>query len=112
MTVTALKYEIYSKFIAFSSAFLFIIRALCVFGQTLYIGMTSQSPKKRFEQHKNGYRSKKGHKLSSNIVRKYGLYLRPSLYHHLGPMTRSAALKMEKKLALELRSQRYAVWFN
>ena len=80
--------------------------------ECLYVGMTSKTPKERFEQHKLGYRNKQGHKLSSNIVRKYGKYLRPSLYHHIDPMTRSEALKMEEKLALELRRQRYAVWFN
>ena len=78
----------------------------------LYVGMTSKTPAKRFEQHKTGYRNKKGHNLSSSIVRKYGLYLRPSLYNHIGSMTKTEALKMEEKLALELRRKRYAVWFN
>ncbi|MCK5441417.1 MAG: ribose-5-phosphate isomerase [Maribacter sp.] len=80
--------------------------------QCLYVGMTSKSPKERFEQHKTGYRNKKGHKLSSNIVQKYGMYLRPSLYNHIELMTRTDALKMEEQLALELRRQKYAVWFN
>ncbi|QRM89294.1 ribose-5-phosphate isomerase [Lacinutrix sp. WUR7] len=81
--------------------------------QCLYVGMTSKTPKERFLQHKTGYRNKKGYKLSSNIVEKYGLYLRPSLYNHIDPITsRAEALKMEETLALELRRQRYAVWFN
>ena len=80
--------------------------------ECLYVGMTSKTPKERFEQHKSGYISKKGHKISANIVQKYGKYLRPSLYNHLGLMTKEEALKMEEKLALELRRQRYAVWFN
>ncbi|KQC29393.1 GIY-YIG nuclease family protein [Flagellimonas eckloniae] len=81
--------------------------------QCLYVGMTSKTPRERFEQHKSGHINKKGHKLSSNIVQKYGMYLRPSLYNHIDSMsTRSEALKMEEKLALELRRQRYAVWFN
>ncbi|MBK8505742.1 MAG: ribose-5-phosphate isomerase [Saprospiraceae bacterium] len=80
--------------------------------ECLYVGMTSKTPKERFEQHKSGYINKKGHKLSANIVQKYGKYLRPSLYNHLGLMTKEEALKMEEKLALELRRQRYAVWFN
>lgn len=81
--------------------------------QCLYVGMTSKTPKERFMQHKTGHRSKKGHKISSNIVEKYGLYLRPSLYNHIDSLpTRAAALKMEETLALELRRQRYAVWFN
>jgi predicted GIY-YIG superfamily endonuclease len=81
--------------------------------QCLYVGMTSKTPKERFEQHKTGYRNKKGYKISSNIVEKYGLYLRPSLYNHINPIaTRAEAVKMEETLALELRRQRYAVWFN
>jgi len=81
--------------------------------ECLYVGMTSKTPKERFAQHKTGYRNKKGYKLSSNIVEKYGSYLRPSLYNHIDPMTsRADALKMEETLALELRRQRYAVWFN
>ncbi|MBT8288370.1 MAG: ribose-5-phosphate isomerase [Flavobacteriaceae bacterium] len=81
--------------------------------ECLYVGMTSKTPKERFLQHKTGYRNKKGHKLSSNIVEKYGSYLRPSLYNHIPPLTtRAQALKMEEKVALELRRQRYAVWYN
>ncbi|NQZ45838.1 MAG: ribose-5-phosphate isomerase [Flavobacteriaceae bacterium] len=81
--------------------------------QCLYVGMTSKTPKERFLQHKSGYRNAKGHKLASNLVQKYGLYLRPSLYNHIAPMaTRAEALKMEETLAKELRRKRYAVWFN
>jgi len=81
--------------------------------QCLYVGMTSKTPKERFEQHRSGYRHKKGYKISSNIVEKYGLYLRGSLYQHITPVsTREAALKLEEKLALELRRKRYAVWYN
>jgi hypothetical protein len=81
--------------------------------ECLYVGMTSKTPKERFLQHKTGYRNKKGHKLSSNIVEKYGLYLRPSLYNHIDPFfTRAEALIAEEQIALELRRERYAVWFN
>jgi predicted GIY-YIG superfamily endonuclease len=81
--------------------------------QCLYVGMTSKSPKERFQQHKTGHINKKGHKLSSAIVQKYGCYLRPSLYNHIAPVaSRAEALKLEKALALSLRRQRYAVWFN
>lgn len=82
--------------------------------QCLYVGMTSKTPEERFKQHKIGYVNKKGHKLSAYIVQKYGTYLRPSLYEYINlkPMTRQQALAMEKKLALDLRRQRYAVWFN
>ncbi|MGB5188559.1 ribose-5-phosphate isomerase [Robiginitalea sp.] len=81
--------------------------------QCLYVGMTSKTPKVRFEQHKSGYVSKKGHNISSGIVHKYGMYLRPSLYNHILPLsTREEALDMERRLALELRRKKYAVWFN
>jgi hypothetical protein len=82
--------------------------------QCLYVGMTSKTPAERFKQHKTGYVNKKGHKLSANIVQKYGSYLRPSLYDHINlkAMTRQEALIMEEKLALELRRKGYAVWFN
>lgn len=75
--------------------------------------MTSKTPKERFLQHKTGYINKQGHNLSSSLVQKYGSYLRPSLYNHINPLpNRKKALEMEKKLALELRRKKYAVWFN
>jgi hypothetical protein len=82
--------------------------------ECLYVGMTSKTPLERLEQHKTGYRNKKGHKLSSNIVHKYGTYLRPTLYNIINqkPMTRTEALKMEAQLAWDLRRKGYAVWFN
>jgi len=80
--------------------------------ECLYVGMTSRTPKERFLQHKNDARSKKGHRLSSSIVRKYGLYLRPSLYNDYNPLSRSEAVKMEEELGQKLRRQRYAVWWN
>ena len=82
--------------------------------ECLYVGMTSKTPAERFKQHKTGYINKKGHKLSANIVLRYGSYLRPSLFDHINlkPMNRQEALSMEEKLAWELRKQGYAVWFN
>ena len=82
--------------------------------ECLYVGMTSKIPAERFKQHKTGYLNKKGHNISSSIVYKYGSYLRPSLYHHLNQkqMNRQEALRMEEKLAWDLRRQGYAVWFN
>ena len=82
--------------------------------ECLYVGMTSKTPAERLKQHKTGYRNKKGHKLSANIVEKYGRYLRPSLYDHINEkaMNRQEALAMEEKLALDLRRKGYAVWFN
>ncbi len=80
--------------------------------ECLYVGMTSQTPKIRFEKHKSGYRTKKGIKISSYFVEKYGLYLRPSLYESYNPMTKTQAIKMESELALILKRKRYAVWWN
>ncbi len=80
--------------------------------ECLYVGMTSKSPETRFKQHKTGTLSKKGHNLAASIVKKYGLYLRPSLSEGFRPKTRQEALEMEKQLALELRRKRYAVWYN
>lgn len=81
--------------------------------ECLYVGMTSKTPNERFQQHKSGHRNKKGYKISSNMVEKYGLYLRPSLYNHIDPfLTRVEALVAEKEITLELRRERYAVWSN
>ena len=80
--------------------------------ECLYVGMTSKTPQERFRQHRTGFRNKHGHKLSANIVEKYGAYLRPSLYSRLVLMTRQNALAIEEELVLELRRKGYAVWFN
>ncbi len=80
--------------------------------ECLYVGMTSKTPQQRLAQHKGGARSAKGHKLSADIVRRYGRYLRPSLYQHIGPLSRAEALEVEKGLALELRRKGHAVWTN
>lgn len=80
--------------------------------ECLYVGQTSKDPKIRFAQHQSGARSAKGHKLSSDIVRQYGRYLRPSLYQHIGPLSRAEALEVEQGLALELRRKGYAVWWG
>ncbi len=82
--------------------------------ECLYVGMTSKTPQERFMQHRTGYVNSKGHNLAASIVRKYGRYLRPSLYDHINQkaMTRAEALAMEEKLAWDLRRQGYAVWFN
>lgn len=80
--------------------------------ECVYVGMTSKTPEERFEQHKSGYRDAKGRDISSGIVKKYGLYLRPSLYRDIGPLSRAEALDVEKGLALELRGKGYAVWWG
>jgi len=78
----------------------------------LYVGMTSLKPKQRLEKHLTGARSKKGHKISSKFVEKYGMYLRPSLYEHFNPLTRERAYQLEKDLTDSLRKRGFAVWSN
>ena len=78
----------------------------------LYVGMTSHSPKERFQKHVTGYRNRKGYKISSKYVERYGKMLRPSLYSSFNPMTRSDAADMEEQLAKSLRKRGFAVWWN
>ena len=81
--------------------------------ECLYVGATSKTPAERLAQHKTGHRTRSGRKTFSSLVQKYGTYLRPSLYAHLPEVkTRAEAEKMEQELALALRRQRYAVWYN
>ncbi len=69
----------------------------------LYVGMTVLSPDKRFENHKKRYKH-------SNIVRKYGRWLRRRMYEKYNPMTYEEAQRMEKELAKKLRAKGHAVW--
>lgn len=80
--------------------------------ECLYVGMTSKTPEQRFTEHISGHVNTKGHNLSASIAKKYGLYLRPSLYEHLGKFSKADALIKEEELALELRTKRFAVWYN
>jgi len=69
----------------------------------LYVGMTGLDPEIRFERHKYGVRD-------NRYVRRYGVRLRPDLYAGLNPLPYAEAQRMEWVLALELRSDGYAVW--
>lgn len=80
--------------------------------ECLYVGMTSKDPKRRFEEHLTGAKSKKGHTISASIVQRYGLYLIPSFTEHLHPKSRKEAIAMEEDLSRALRRQRYAVWWG
>ena len=80
--------------------------------QCLYVGMTAHTPNERFNKHIKGHRNKKGFKVSSRVVEKYGLYLRPSLYSTFNPLTREDAALMERQLANSLKKRGYAVWWN
>ena|SRR2546425_8760149 len=68
----------------------------------VYVGMTGLPVDRRFENHKNGYKS-------AWVVKKYGVRLMPELYEHLNPMPFEAAAQMEIELAEDLRTQGYTV---
>ena len=77
----------------------------------VYVGYTSKTPKERFNQHMLGMRGKKGIKLSSTVVYKYGIRLMPSLYSKYNPInSRKEAMKIEILLAESLRKRGYTVW--
>lgn len=68
----------------------------------VYVGMTGLTVQKRFDNHKNGYKS-------ARVVKKYGIRLIPELYEHLNPMPYEAAVQMEKEMAEDLKNAGYAV---
>ncbi|MBS35512.1 MAG: hypothetical protein CMO26_06255 [Thiotrichales bacterium] len=69
----------------------------------VYVGMTSRSPEKRFEQHLSGYKA-------SKYPKRYGVRLRPRLFTRYNPMTYEEAQRQERHLAEKLRKRGYAVW--
>ena len=71
----------------------------------VYIGMTSNAPEERFDQHKSGYRS-------SRIVKQFGIRLKPRQYQSLNPMSRNEAAEMEFEKARRLRKKGWGVWVN
>ena len=71
----------------------------------VYVGMTSQSPEQRFEQHKNGVKA-------ARFAKKYGIRLKPRQYAHHNPMTYEDACEMEVEKARRLRKRGYGVWQN
>lgn len=68
----------------------------------VYVGMTGISPKKRFENHKAGYKA-------SGYVKKYGIRLMPELYEDLNPLLYDEAVIAEQGLARRLRAAGYTV---
>lgn len=68
-----------------------------------YVGMTGLTPEERFLNHKNGVKA-------ARVVRKYGERLVPRLYAHLNPMTFADAVKMERRLADDLRERGFNVF--
>ena len=76
----------------------------------VYVGMTSKTPEQRFLEHTTGARTKKGNKLYSPKVRKYGIRLKPRLYRSHNPMTEKEAKSFEFEKARRLRKRGYGVW--
>ena len=74
--------------------------------------MTSKTPEQRFSEHITGGRGKKGQKLYSTKVRKYGIRLKPRLYRSHNPMTKKEAVDFEIEKARRLRKRGYGVWQN
>ncbi|MBE0592164.1 MAG: hypothetical protein IH616_07170 [Gemmatimonadales bacterium] len=69
----------------------------------VYVGMTGLTPKRRFAQHRRGYKSGK-------YVQEYGEKLLPHLYERFNPMPFAEAAEREEWLAARLRGQGFAVW--
>ena len=67
------------------------------------VGMTGLTPEERFANHKKGIRA-------AGVVRRFGERLVPKLYAHLNPMPYGEAMKMEQRLAEELRANGYQVF--
>jgi len=70
---------------------------------SVYVGMTSLSIEKRFQNHKNNHKAGRGY------VRDYGIRLLPALYEAYNPMPRHLAPKAEAALADKLRIEGYTV---
>ena len=79
-----------------------------------YVGYTSKTPEERYKQHITEYVNKKGHKISSSVVVKYGYTkngLRPSQYDRYNPIdSKIEAEKLEVYLAIRLRKKGHCVY--
>jgi hypothetical protein len=74
----------------------------------VYVGETCPTAEERFEQHKAGFRA-------SNVVKRFGLRIRPRLASGFGEMaTNEESLAAEAELARRLRryggGERYSVY--
>ena len=71
-----------------------------------YVGQSAKKPDIRFEQHKEGYKS-------NTYARRFGTKLAPEFYEKYNPIpTRKDAEELEEYVALNLRKERFGVWFN
>ena len=70
------------------------------------MGQSAKKPEVRFKQHKDGYKS-------NNYAKKFGIKLTPEFYEKYNPIpTRKDAEELEEYVALNLRKERFGVWFN
>lgn len=79
----------------------------------VYVGMTSKTPEQRLQEHLTRATGKKGNKLYSTLVAKYGKQdgLIERLYrNHQDIATKKLAEAAEKRLAERLRKRGYGVW--
>lgn len=69
-----------------------------------YVGMTSLSAEERCEQHLGGTKN------VSRIAHQYGRRLRMDLVPNRKPTRRAWAMKMEERLAKDLRARGFGAW--
>jgi hypothetical protein len=70
----------------------------------IYVGMTSLSGDERFAQHIRGIKN------VSRIAHRYGRRLRMDLVPNRKPTRRTWALKLEERLATDLRARGFGAW--
>ena len=72
----------------------------------VYVGQSVRKPSLRFTQHKEGYKS-------NTYAHRFGLKLVPEFYEKYNPIPRRKdAEELEEYVALNLRKERFGVWFN
>jgi hypothetical protein len=69
-----------------------------------YIGMTSLSPRERYEQHLLGTKN------VSRIAHRYGRRLRMDLVPNRKPTRRTWAMRLEERFARDLRARGFGAW--
>jgi hypothetical protein len=79
----------------------------------VYVGMTSKTPEQRLQEHLTRAVGKKGNKLFSTMVARYGKKdgLIKRLYRNYQDIpTKALAEAAEKRRAVQLRKRGYGVW--
>ena len=81
----------------------------------VYVGMTSKTPEQRLQEHLTRAVGKKGNKLYSTMVAKYGKQdgLVKRLYRNYQNIpTKALAEAAEERLAAKLKKRGYGVWWG